>query len=118
MPGFFDYVFDSDYKQRTDIEALRGNQHRAGRMTGRRLDRTEDRVEALEQELGEVALLCRALLTCLRQAGALDPAKLEAAMREVDLEDGVLDGKVTPEHERPRPPQARPVPPRPRKRPR
>jgi hypothetical protein len=112
----WEYIFDSEWKQRADIEALKTTQLRAGSHLRRKAKKLEERIEYLEQELGEVALLCRALLTLLRQSGAVDPAAFEEVVRQIDAEDGVIDGRVTPEHDRPKPKAERPKAPRRRRR--
>ena len=119
--SIWSHVFDNEFRQRADIDALK--QKNAGslnsaRRAARKSKALEGRVEELEGELGELTLLCRALLTLLRQEGVIDPAALEAVMTGIDAEDGVLDGKVTPERERPQAPKARKAPKAPRRRPR
>jgi HAMP domain-containing protein len=64
---------------------------------------TKDRVEALEREVGELALLTRALLEVLQENGGVGREELFAAMARIDAQDGVVDGRVTPEHARPKP---------------
>ena len=54
------------------------------------------RIEVLEDQVGELALLCRSLLTVLREDGTVLPERLQAVMRQIDAEDGLVDGKVTP----------------------
>ena len=56
-----------------------------------------------QQEVGELALLCRALVHVLGERGGLDPEALRAALERMDAEDGVIDGRVTPEDDRPKP---------------
>ena len=68
----WEYLFDSEWKQRTDIEALRAVQTKSGSHIRRRAKELEKRVEWLEHEVGELALLCRSLLTLLREGGVVD----------------------------------------------
>ncbi|MCD0460378.1 hypothetical protein [Roseiconus lacunae] len=94
----WNFLFDSDYKQRVDIESLRttSRDYRRDKLRHRReLDDQSVRIEELEEQVGELALLCRTLLTTLRESGAIDPKQFETVMREIDLEDGVEDGKIT-----------------------
>lgn len=101
-PKMWEYVFDNDYMQRRDIGHLKRQQDIARRR--QRLDRkkSNDRVEELEMQIGELALVCRTLVEMLVENGSLDPKRFEEIRREIDLEDGVLDGAITPENQRPR----------------
>lgn len=91
----WNYILDSEFSQRSDIEDLK---RRAATIADQQRSRTresQERIEQLEQEVGELALLCRALLTILRENGTIRPEAFEEVLRKIDLEDGVLDGKVT-----------------------
>ncbi len=94
------YVFDNEYLQRTDIESLKdANRRRRHRQTQSNA-RAGKRLEELEEDVEELTLLCRTLLTVLRESGTVDPAEIAETMRRIDLEDGVVDGKVS---DRPKP---------------
>lgn len=100
--SIWNYVFDSEWSQRSDIESLKEQAQAArARMDHERRD-TRDRVAKLEQEVGELALLCRAMLQVLSENGGIKPEQLHAAMEKIDAEDGVIDGRVKPERERPK----------------
>jgi hypothetical protein len=102
--GAWNFIFDNELFQRMDIEDLR-RQAEHSRWAARRASRrTNDRLEDVEKDLAEVVLLCRALVSMLRERGVFDENALQAALRAVDAEDGVIDGRVTPESERPKPP--------------
>ncbi len=96
---FWDHLFDNEYKQRADIESLkqiaRLRQSAAARQRQLATDLAK-RIEVLEDQVGELALLCRSLLTVLREDGTVLPERLQAVMRQIDAEDGVVDGKITP----------------------
>ena len=98
------YMFDSDLLQRMDLEQL----DRRAAMAESRLRSAHraqsDRIEELEHELGQLALVSRALLAMLKEQGTFDVAIFNAALDKIDAEDGVIDGRVTPEAERPRKP--------------
>lgn len=94
------YLFDNEYLQRADIESLRTANRRRVRTAGR----AERRLDELEEEVEELTLLCRTLLTVLRESGTVDPSAIAETMKRIDLEDGVADGKVS---DRPKP-EARP----------
>lgn len=101
------YVFDSEFSQRNDIEDLkRRSAAMAGQQRSRSLE-SQTRLEELEQEVGELTLLCRALLTVLRENGTIRPEAIEEVMRKIDLEDGVEDGKVTRKKDPPAAPKPR-----------
>ena len=105
----WNYVFDNNFLQRMDLERLRSRA--AGAEQQMRAARREhaDRLEELEHEVGELALLCRALLGMLKERGQFDAAAFNAALDKIDLEDGVKDGRVT----KAGPPAPRPLPPAP-----
>ena len=95
---FWDHLFDNDYRQRTDIEALRrkANTRNSATMRNRRdLEEHHQRIEKLEQHVGELALICRTLMTLLREQGTFSPEELQEVMNRIDLEDGVADGRIS-----------------------
>ena len=96
------YVFDHDLLQRGDIEHLRKRTRSSEQRMRRRRKDVDARIETLEDEVGELTLLCQALLEVLRESGHLDADRLQAAMQRIDAADGVVDGKVTKPSERPR----------------
>lgn len=109
--SFWDHLFDNEYKQRTDIESLKKKTRQGNRTLSRALANTEDhqaRIETLEVQVGELALLCRSLLTILREDGTIQPERFEQVMQHIDEQDGTLDGKITPP-EPPEPPQYPPI---------
>ena len=99
------YVFDSEWSQRSDINSLKEQNSNVARHQRGQNRKLASRIDELEENVGELTLLCRSLLTALRENGTLVPAAFEDVMRRIDLEDGVLDGKVA----EPKPP----APPRP-----
>lgn len=97
---FWDHLFDNEYKRRADIESLKRSSvaRRASRRHElRQIENQAERIEQLEDRVGELALLCRSLLTVLREADAVDPERLQEVMNQIDSEDGVMDGKITPQ---------------------
>jgi hypothetical protein len=93
--GLFDYVFTSGEKRlSTETASL---EERARRATAALVSGKEsrDRIDELEARVGELALLCRALVTALEEKGALSHARLREVMDKIDAEDGVIDGQVT-----------------------
>ncbi|QDV42408.1 hypothetical protein Enr13x_22530 [Stieleria neptunia] len=97
---FWDHLFDSDYKRRADIEKLKRAARR--RVAARsheiqQVDQQAKRIDQLEQNVGELALLCRSLLTVLRENRLVEPEQFQEVMDRIDAEDGVVDGMVTPQ---------------------
>lgn len=58
-------------------------------------------VDELEEDLGRIALLCRALAEVCIKKGVLTHNELAAMIGEVDLADGVQDGRLDPKKLRP-----------------
>ncbi len=100
------YIFDSEWKQRADIESMKSRASVVGRSMRRRTGELSKRIEELEDDVAELTLTCRTLLTILRESGVVDPIVFAEKFADIDAEDGVIDGKVTkPE------PEVRPTPP-------
>jgi hypothetical protein len=101
------YVFDSELRQREDIEQLRRRAEITRRHARIRSADVKERLDALEDEVGELGLLVRALIETLRAGGAVDAEALAAAMHRIDAADGVVDGRAgKPPPEAPDPPPA------------
>ena len=106
---FWDHLFDSEYKQRADIESLKRMSRLRRSARKRDLQNVKDqqkRIEQLEDQVGELALLCRSLLTILREDGTVEPKRFQEVMKQIDAEDGVVDGKITPQDPPDDPPAA------------
>lgn len=58
---------------------------------------TQQRLEELESGLGRVALLARALAELCLEKRVLTLAELERVLEQVDLADGVRDGRLEPD---------------------
>ena len=69
-----------------------------------------ERIQDLEDEVGSLLLVVRALSEMLRSKGLFDETAFREAMQRIDLEDGVLDGKVTRPEPVPPPVQDAPTP--------
>lgn len=96
---FWDTFFDSDHRQRRDIESLRKSEaarKRAENRNLRSLDDQQARIEALEQQFGELRLVCQTLLTTLKESGTVKPEQISEVMHRIDAADGVVDGQSTP----------------------
>ena len=71
------------------MEAIREGRRRAAKSAG-------DRTRALEDDLARVALLARSLAELCLEKGLLTEAELGRKIVEVDLADGVGDGRLDP----------------------
>jgi hypothetical protein len=68
-------------------------------------DPLETRVAQLEDDLGRVALLTRALMDAILKKGVLTQVEVAEMMTKADLSDGERDGKLDLRSLRQRPPQ-------------
>ena len=66
----------------------------------------ETRVSNLEDDLGRVALLTRALIDAVLKKGVITQVDLAEMMAKQDLSDGERDGKLDLKKLRSRPPDA------------
>jgi len=57
-------------------------------------DAMENRVAQLEDDLGRVALLTRALMDAILKKGVLTQVEIAEMMTKADLSDGTRDGKL------------------------
>jgi len=89
--GFFedmfdpDFMFDSEYEQRRDLRALRETVAN---------DRTPQQVAALSARVDQLQLLCNALVSIIEHKGLATREELEVLVQQIDLLDGVEDGKM------------------------
>jgi hypothetical protein len=65
----------------------------------------EDRVTQLEDDLGRVALLTRALMDAILKKGVLSQIEIAEMMTKADMSDGTRDGKLDLSSLRQRPKQ-------------
>jgi len=66
----------------------------------------ESRVSNLEDDLGRVALLTRALIDAVLKKGVITQVELAEMMAKEDMSDGQRDGKLDLKKLRSRPPDA------------
>lgn len=57
-------------------------------------DALETRVKQLEDDLGRVALLTRALMDAILKKGVLSQIEIAEMMTKADMADGTRDGKL------------------------
>lgn len=93
--SFFNYMFDSEWSQRSDIEGLKDRDRRMrSRVSSQnRSNRKQNsKIEGLEQDIAELALLNKALMSIILEKGVCTGQELEQVMKGIDLEDGPEDG--------------------------
>ena len=87
-------------------EEVRRKLRNVSKRSARSTKNLKSHIEEMEDWLGELALLNQTMLNLLLQKKAFSREELSAAMKKIDLLDGVEDGKVTlkrPEKEKPAP---------------
>lgn len=91
--GFWDHLFDDDYKQRDDIESLKVSAGSTARSTGS----LERRVGQLADRLGRLELTVQGVYRVLEEQGSITNEQFRELLVQVDLEDGREDGRVGPD---------------------
>lgn len=90
--GFFDdmfsseFLFDNEYRQRSDIEQLK--QAFVNAPDPMRL------IAPLQQRVDRLELLCKSLTELIISKGIASQAELSVVAQQLDLEDGREDGKI------------------------
>lgn len=116
MSGFWDYLFDSEYKQRDDIDDAREQVSRvddelrsitrglqrdqrqtqqAVKRAGKALRHLRRQLDGAETRIDRIELVTEALFLHLEQHNGLTRERLRELMHEVDAADGKVDGKAT-----------------------
>ncbi|MBL8520161.1 MAG: hypothetical protein JNK75_05765 [Betaproteobacteria bacterium] len=86
-------LFDLYQQKRIwDAEAKADN---AGRDAAHASERVATEVRRLEAKIDGLALICEALWELLRERTQLTDDDIRKKMQEIDLRDGVADGKIT-----------------------
>jgi hypothetical protein len=106
MSSVLDYMFDNDWIQRADIENLKNSASQM-RYTENRIRRkvVDDaaRIQELEDQVAHLTLINEAILRILEKKAVFARDEFRALLVEVDLEDGVHDGKLAPPQRDPAP---------------
>lgn len=84
------YLWDDDYKQRDDINALQGAQAASDTMTSR----ANRKLDRLEQRLNQLELTVHGIYRVLEKEGSINTAQFRELLVQVDLEDGREDGRI------------------------
>jgi len=103
--GFWDHLFDSDWRQREDISALQKQaRHRSKTLWKRSSQKVEqdrrqdERIVELQDAVGALALLCKGTMHMLKEKGVWDEAAFQRICEEIDSADGQRDGKTPVRH--------------------
>jgi hypothetical protein len=110
MSSVLDYMFDNEWIQRADIENLKSSTFQmrssAYRMQ-RKVINDAERIRELEDQVAHLTLINEALLRMLEKKGVFARDEFRSLLVEIDLEDGVHDGKLAPPQRdaAPQPPQ-------------
>jgi hypothetical protein len=86
----WDYMYDSYWIQRNDISNLQ----RSNQVMRSKSIRDGARIRNLEDEIDHLTLINEALLRMLEKKGVFTRDEYRSLLVEVDLEDGVHDGKL------------------------
>ncbi len=107
--SLFDFIFP-EQAQAVHLRTLAENSQReamsqraaetAERLQMRQVSRlnskTDDRVEKLENELSQSALIIESLVALLHEKNVVSREELKERVAGIDAADGVIDGKITP----------------------
>lgn len=80
------YIFDSDWIQRSDIEALRAQQARQAKTNTAKLtqlQKLEKQIQILEEEVSEAAMALRGMKELLLEKAVFSPADLEEKLSQL-----------------------------------
>lgn len=100
--AWYDYLFDSEWNQRADINALRETSRRAAASDAkqrlnhsRKLNENERKVDDLRVEVERLNLLVRALYVYAKEHGGMDGEKFHQIVKRIDAMDGEEDGRAS-----------------------
>ena len=99
MSSVLDYMFDNAWIQRADIENLKNSTSQMRYLENRIRRKVADdaaRVRELEDQVAPLTLINEALFRILEKKGVFARDEFRSLLVEVDLEDGVHDGKRLP----------------------
>lgn len=96
--GLFTYLFDNEYLQRSDIEALKRQQRLAFQLSRRNKAENvhvDAKMKAIGDEVGELALFCHTAISLMLEKGLITREEFTARMKQIDASDGKEDGKFS-----------------------
>ena len=95
-------MFDNDFFRRDDIEELKKhNKSLSSRVIDSNIlsKELQTRVRQLEEDLASLALFNQTLLRMVIEKEVCEAQEFINLLKMIDLEDGVADGKITPQRE-------------------
>ena len=95
--SFWDNMFDSEYRQRKDINTLRANMMDMSDVASA-VEPMRGEVTHMRMKLDQLGLLCEALVQLLELKGGFKREELTLMIQRLDLADGVEDGRIGPNH--------------------
>ncbi len=93
--SMWDYLFDNEWRQRSDIESLKQGLRRSVHVRSLSAIKQKERVDRITDELPVLALYCRTMLTLMLEKGLVTRDEFLARMHQIDASDGRLDGRFT-----------------------
>ncbi len=91
--SIFERMFDSDWKQRTDINELESlSKDLLGQLGDEQVDQRKQ-IRQLREQVAGLALVQRTILKVLSEKGLIAPEEFQEQLKQFDLEDGKLDGR-------------------------
>ena len=93
--GWGNILFDSELMQRLDIEQTKRRLQTQAFVNARSRGRLRKGVEALEDDVGTIALACRTMMRLLIEKNVFTRDEFVAAMKAIDAQDGKADGRYT-----------------------
>ena len=91
--SIWNLLFDSDYSQRQDIDALQARVQGAA-LAGASADRD---IAGLRRDIARLDLTIEGIVRVLERRGQLTKQELRDIIVEIDLEDGREDGRIGPD---------------------
>jgi len=94
--SLINHLFDNEWRQRSDIESLKSQvatAHTQASLTRVSEASTNEQFEHLKARVGKLNLVVEALFRTMTQQGLIKPNEFTELLREIDLEDGELDGQ-------------------------
>lgn len=90
MADLFSHLFDSEYRQREDIETLRLD----AELDADNIDVLRKRLDATSRRLDRAELVIEAMFMYMENQGMMNRETLAMLIREVDGLDGKIDGRA------------------------
>lgn len=89
----WEYLFDSEYRQRSDIESLK----RTAAIANDSVDVALDQLGEARRRIAQLELTMEALVRLLETKGGIERQELALMIQQVDLADGREDGRIGPD---------------------